>query len=144
MTSNGHNDSSSSSSSSSNEDGNDEGNSNKRQKLQQSAATAAASSSSSSSSNTGPINPYRVTYIPSVLPTVPFSVARPIPEMKGHTAFLTFAVRPPVATVSTGVTATVVPGMSLSSVKEDDGDEEQQEQGVMEGQHVNEEDAEEE
>jgi tRNA (adenine57-N1/adenine58-N1)-methyltransferase len=42
------------------------------------------------------VNPYRITYAPPVMPTEEVLVARAMPEMKGHTAFLTFAVRPPL------------------------------------------------
>ena len=47
-------------------------------------------------SPTGTLPLSRVKYIPPVIPPQDFMVARPIVEMKGHTAFLTFAVRPPV------------------------------------------------
>lgn len=83
---------------------------NKRQKLSDgTAATATSVATTATSVEAGeaastvesgeaavaehPINPYRITYIPPVLPPKEFSVVRAIPEMKGHTAFLTFAVR---------------------------------------------------
>jgi hypothetical protein len=37
-------------------------------------------------------------YVPPVYPIKDVLIARPLASMKGHTAFLTFAVRPPLAT----------------------------------------------
>jgi hypothetical protein len=39
---------------------------------------------------------YRLKYVPRYMPTKTFLVARSEAEMKGHTAFLTFCVRPPL------------------------------------------------
>ena len=51
------------------------------------------------------VNPYRITYAPPVMPTEEVLVARALPEMKGHTAFLTFAVRPPLPRGQDGINA---------------------------------------